>query len=350
MAPRDVTCDHTTLDCFGKLYRIDPYMFTGIYKDDVFRVELSFEVKNQLEVVYFGLDGIIKETVEYIPELTMPNGETLEERFMLNPSAYLTYGSKLYFYIATEALGADEALELGESEVEFVHWIVSYDLEEKKWDLVTSIPYLLPDNIINIVDVNDTKFSFSENGIGYTVDYITGETEAFDCAVIIDEMIESGKLPVGSILDDVYPLRDCFGCFADNKYSHYRISTREPLDASEITYITDSSKFSYDGEQYALDLRQVCTNVNTGVKTEIALDGTTIIFLCETENGIIFKYLERLEDGNLEPQTYIVEENGKDVVYWYPSKYVYATKADIMDGQIDEPWYYDAETYSFIRQ
>ena len=46
----------------------------------------------------------------------------------------------------------------------------------------------------------------------------------------------------------------------------------------------------------------------------------------------------------------IIDENGKDIMYWYPSKYVYSTKADIMDGRIDEPWYYDAETYSLIRQ
>ncbi|MBQ1955353.1 MAG: hypothetical protein II350_06395 [Clostridia bacterium] len=70
----------------------------------------------------------------------------------------------------------------------------------------------------------------------------------------------------------------------------------------------------------------------------------------ETENGLIFSYKERLEDGSWETDTHIVKENGKDVTYWYPQKYVYVTKEDILDGNIDEPWYYDVETYSFVQR
>ena len=81
--------------------------------------------------------------------------------------------------------------------------------------------------------------------------------------------------------------------------------------------------------------------------------------VCEYEIGEVFMpktyhstntYLDLLEDGTLEPETFTVKENGRDVTYWYPKKYIYVTKEDIIDGQFDEPWYYDAETYSFVRR
>ena len=345
----DVNCDHTTLDCFGKLYRVTSQQISDIYEGEIFVVDRSSEVRNQLEVTYYSLDGTVRDTVEYIPELTMPSGEVLDDIFSLNSSDYITYGTKLYFDVSAEVLGSEASMDMDQSQVEHVHWIVSYDLEKKKWDLFTSIPYLMPNNLLDFNDVKDAKISFTEEGIGYTVDLVTGETEIFDCVQVLDEMIAEGTLPVGTVLHDVYPLRDCFTCRAE-KYSYYKISTREAFDRSKVTFTTGTRKFVYNGEPYSFSIRMECTNLKTGEQTPLVLDGKYLAFFSETENGIIYRYINYLEDGSLEPDTYTVKEGGKDVTYWYPQKYVYVTKEDILDGNIDEPWYYDAETYSFVQR
>ena len=356
----DMTCEHGNENCFGYLYGASYYAFTGIYDDTVFLLRESADTKNQLEAVYYGLDGVILETIEYSPELIMPNGEILEDRFFMNPMAYFLYGSKFYFDICTEFVGADKAVLLEQYEVEYVHWFVSYDIELKKWELLTKEPYLFYDNSILFGEAQENKLAFTHNGIGYVVDAETGETEIYDCAEILDKMIADGKIPVGTKITGTYVFQDYFICYTGSEILYCKISTQDFVEYDELERVSSGVRYRYvyNGELYVIDSTKtpdnyISMNKNTGEKFSFGIDGKVLGFFSETEKGIIFSYLNLFEDENglsLEPETYTVKENGRDVTYRYPKKYVYVTKEDILDGQIDEPWYYDAETYSFVQK
>ena len=287
---------------------------------------------------------------------------------MMNNFHYLIYESKIYFELVTEDVGDDDWVMMNPSDIRYLHWYVSYDLEKKEWDLVASLPYPTYIQFLGFGDMQNRRLSLeNENeGIVYIVDIDTGETAAIDCAEILDGMIVEGKLPKGTRITGIQPLRDYFSCYTGKDNVYCRISTREIVDSEEISrpgkgdlYPAGySDKFTYNGELYVINYdpvldRDVWLNVKTGESKPSDIKGTRMSFFSETENGLIFSYLNLIEDENglrLEPETYVVKEGGREVTYWYPQKYVYVTKEDIMDGNIDEPWYYDAETYSFVRK
>jgi len=98
--------------------------------------------------------------------------------------------------------------------------------------------------------------------------------------------------------------------------------------------------------------RSVLGYRSTDLEHEFSLDPEeySLSVVSETENGIIFSYLLRNPDGTLEPQQEVKTVDGKTVTEFKPRKLMYVTKADVVDGSIDEPWFYDPETYTFVRQ
>ena len=70
----------------------------------------------------------------------------------------------------------------------------------------------------------------------------------------------------------------------------------------------------------------------------------------ETEKGLILEYVNILPDGTREPTYEIRKEGGREVQYTFPKKLAYVTKEDFLDGSVDEPWFYDPETYSFVQR
>ena len=354
----DMTCEHGigNMNCFGNIYGRSIESFCGIYEDAVFSIRENYKGKNRLEAVYYGFDGIIKETVEFAPVLYLPNGELFGSRFIMNPHIYYLVGSRIYMELVTEDVSTEDWVLMDPSEIKYLHWFVCYNLETKEWSVAASLPYSTYDQFIGFSDVKDNKLAFNNNGICYVADGETGETEVYDCAEILDAMILEGKVPAGSNVLGTYPLRDYFVCNTGTGTIFCRISTQEIIDSSEVERATDDhyTRFVYNGDLYVLDCalgtEVKVTNANTGERVVVGIDKKAIYYFSETEKGVIFKYIEQLEDGTLEPKTYIVKENGKDVEYWYPEKYVYVTKEDILDGNIDEPWYYDAETYSFVQR
>ena len=355
----DVTCEHASdnANCFGKLYGYSMESISGIYEDSVFSIRETYGVKNQLEVVYYGLDGIVLETVEYSPELVLPNGAPLEDRFMASFVTFLTVGSKVYFELVTEEGGVDKSFTLDPSNIKYLHWIVGYDLEDKEWDFVAMLPDSTYEEYLGFDDADDNRISIEceEKGTGYLVDTDTGAISVYDCAEILDEMISIGKIPVGTKILRVSAIQDYFVCDTGMEYIYCSISTEKIIDSSSVEQVVagEPYKFTYNGERYVIVSKAgefTLENVNTGENSSLATDGIIAVLFSETEHGLIFNYEHLLEDGSLGSGTYTVKENGKDVTYWYPQKYVYVTKEDILDGNIDEPWYYDAETYSFVQR
>lgn len=355
-------CDHSSTDCFGTVYEgFCPSLIIGIYKDNIFSIRDAHNKNGQLEAVYYGLDGIKHETVSFTPELLGYDGEIFDKHFSSTASSYVIYGTQIYlslFALATDVnLTIDELTSMNQDEFRYSYWVARYDLDKKKWEMVSTRPVTIPSNSFIINDATEDKFSFAyeESATAYTFDIETGETEVYDCAVILDELISRNKLPIGTEIFDIYPLRDYFCCYAGGKTSYCRISTKELIDPSELTIETESysQKFHHNGVRYSIDPGfESFELVNTDSAERITVDipGYAMTLFSETEKGLIFTYHLILPDGTLEPDCYTVKENYRDVTYFYPQKFLYVTKEDILDGTIDEPWFYDPETYSFVLQ
>ncbi len=276
------SCSHGNADCFGNAYHGNyPLTITGVYKDLIFDVRESPDDKDRVEVLYYGLDGMIRDTVDYTPELTMPNGESLKNGSMLNDN-YVSFGTKLYFELSTEAPGYEDSLFLENGEIEYAHWILCYDLEEKNWTQLNSEPYLSFEQYTD----------FSENDL-------------------------------------------------------------LSIDSPYLALAQNINRFEQNGELYLVEPiseKLILTNIVTGKQQSVPTENRSLTFCSETEKGMIFYWQTISEDGKLEPDSYTVKENYRDVTYFYPLKFLYVTKEDILDGTIDEPWFYDPETYSFVLQ
>ena len=356
----DPNCTHNNVECFGDLYGHSYTSYSGIYEDSVFIIKETSKQKGHtnvnglLETVYYGLDGTIKDTVVFTPALFFPDGSPLENTVYM-PEIFTVIGSKVYIQLSALNTGDNEWVLLDQSQLKYFHWVVCYDLDNREWSYIATFPHSTDAQFLNFRDANESMLTLQNNGVGYTVDISTGEVTEYDCAAILDEMIAKGELPTGTMIAGIYPTRDFFDCYQRDKTYYIRISTKEFIDPSEARYLTvgGTNRFTYSECLYTTESMAgqfTFTNCNTNERTDVETPGVIMSFFSETENGIIFSYRDLLEDGSIGPDCYTVKENYRDVTYFYPRKFLYVTKEDILDGTIDEPWFYDPETYSFVLQ
>ena len=352
-------CDHSSLECFGYVYGTAHRAFTTVREDSILCIREAQRDKgkksdNRYEAAYYSFDGTLKKTVEFTPLLLTPTGSPIEGVASMG-AARITDGSKVYFELSTEAIGSDYAIQKETSDIKYIRWIVSYDIAHEEWKLVTAIQTPLYEQYLGINDISEGRLSLESPGAGFSVDIETGEIEMYDCAAILDGLISQKKLPIGTTILDIYPLRDYFICYTGKELIYCRISTKELIDRNQVTVPTASEryKFAFNGELYTVNStagRSALKNTNTGETLTVDTPGYAIALFSETEKGLIFTYYLILPDGTLEPDCYTVKENYREETYFYPLKFLYVTKEDILDGTISEPWFYDPETYSFVLQ
>ena len=68
----------------------------------------------------------------------------------------------------------------------------------------------------------------------------------------------------------------------------------------------------------------------------------------ESANGLVFSYYNNGESW--QDEIYEDEVNGQMKTFRKPTRWVFVSKDDYFDGQIDDPWYYDAETGMFVQK
>jgi len=360
----DATCSHED-ECFGGYYGIHPRGLCGFYKDSLFMI-YSKNSKGTFtkgdvgfEITFYSLDGTETEKIPFTDKLTRLDGT--EAVSPCPAPRRIWYGHRLYFTVFD---GAEAFIDPNASS--YSHWLVSFDFETKEFTTHALFP-AANDQTVDFTDMEGSNLSFDEADVGYVLNIDTGELTQFDCASVLDRLVEDGKLPPGGRISRIYPLDGIFTVSvtvegSDGDYQEYyecSVSgdTVEKVEdiyqhgfgqaQSVVTYMDKtylSARMSYD--------RSVLGYRSTDLEHEFSLDPEeySLSVVSETENGIIFSYLLRNPDGTLEPQQEVKTVDGKTVTEFKPRKLMYVTKADVVDGSIDEPWFYDPETYTFVRQ
>ncbi|MBQ1955916.1 MAG: hypothetical protein II350_09305, partial [Clostridia bacterium] len=172
------------------------------------------------------------------------------------------------------------------------------------------------------------------------------------------KMVSEGRIIRGFEIVDVNALKDYFVLTMGNGRMFVKISTETgfiPPPEENYCVIDNPWRFGYDGDMYFLGEtldgnRQEYISLLTGEKFILADKERYYLIYSETEKGLILEYVNILPDGTREPTYEIRKEGGREVQYTFPKKLAYVTKEDFLDGSVDEPWFYDPETYSFVKQ
>jgi len=188
--------------------------------------------------------------------------------------------------------------------------LMEFDLESKEFQLIAN--YVVPDNYSTHSDYfsidKDKVIWLYDNRVYYTFDLSTGEYE-----------VETEEMPDSSQYARAFAQFTCGG-------DYYILSSRK------------EGKLNY---------RIVTEREETLVVSETFGNGAYVLgdLFAESENGLIYNYYENGKTAD--DDIYTVNENGRDVVYVKPKRLVYVEKADLADGTVDEPLFYDAELGMF---
>ena len=351
-----VTCSHDTNECFAnEVYKRDYNFNRGIYKDKVFTTRTETETSNgerrsYIIVEYYTLDGTLVDSIKYKPELIMSDGNialTYQTK-----STFLRYDGKRYYHVERAA-----DFNVPYNERYYENWVVCHDLETNSF-----VSYSLPRNkegtSFSLVDVSETSLGCkTTDGKGYVLDFETGEVTEYDCGEILDRMVSEGRLMRGFEIIDVNALKDYFVLTMGSGRMYVKISTETgfiPPPEEEYALVDCLWRFDYNGDTYFLGEtldgnRQEYISLLTGEKFTVADRERYYMIYSETENGLILEYVNILPDGSREPTFENKTEGGREVQYTFPKKLAYVTKEDFIDGSVDEPWFFDYETYSFVQ-
>ena len=360
----NATCQHSDETCFAQnFYGNDSAFFV----DDDMICSIRTEVVSELgkyagtipTAIYYSFDGTVVDRVSMNKTLYRTDGSECE-RLMLSLES-VRLGSKIYFdaYDARE-----EQIVSGDSDIS--HWVICYDTEKKLF--TATEPFSAAERgFIKYTDTDGETIAFDHSGVGYAVELKTGDISEFDCASVLDRLMTEGKVPKGSSISRIFPLDNAFVVTksygqGESFYSEYFECSVSGDKVEPVNGIFEygakgsGSMFVYKGNVYLYSVISNAPDI-LGYRTvdkrrEFVLDfgEYSLDQLCETENGIIFSYLLRNPDGTLEPQQEVKTVDGKTVTEFKPRKLMYATKADIVDGSSDEPWFYDPETYTFVKK
>ena len=352
----NVVCEHDTKECFANGYynQLNVEKLSGIYEDRIFLVNRKSPDETKYSgtsfcVNYYTFDGILDETVVWAPEFINCNGEI--ERYA-NIGDHISLGSKLYINVEGSS---DKSVKYSESTTD--KWLVVFDIESKTFSSYPITP--AKTGISYSLDyVSENYVSYNFEGIGYVLNLETGEITEYDCGEILDRMVSEGRLIRGFEIVDVNAIKDYFVLTYGSGKMFVRISTEEgftPPDEEKYSLIDAVERFDYNGDTYYLGEildgnRQEYISLLAGEKFILADKERYYLIYSETEKGLILEYVNILPDGTREPTYEIRKEGGREVQYIFPKKLAYVTKEDFLDGSVDEPWFYDPETYSFVQQ
>ena len=358
----DLTCNHETPECFSKemlagfnyFWNItdDMILFIGEFEEG--RVGKQNTGGNKIYAYYFSLTGEIREIISYdLTSLTKTNGTTAAEpsRFILSSCAS---EDKYYFCII------DTKYDVRERLVD--QWVISYDFETKEFECVSNftIGAEFRDNYM-ITELTDSNLGIVFGKVyGYNINLEDGTYEKIDFAERFDELIIEGIIPEGSWISEAYPVRGLVRYISpDWSDAWLDINNGVIIDEPDHPFATNASSLLYHDDNIYhtafTDKDDHCAYQKYGDDEIIEIsnifeNGEYVLTsrLLEAEKGLIFTY--RNMGKTVEDMLYTKNVNGIDIVYKQADQLVYVTKDDFFDGQIDDPWYYDAETGMFVQK
>ena len=374
----DAICEHNDLECFSQKLifgHIIPYV--TVIDDAVTTTDCD---NNTFTVKYYGFSGNVIRDIEFeLSALKLPDGESAEV-YSHGFVSRARYGITVYLdfmnYNDETLIELQNAPE-GE-DILFYHWVVSWDLKTGEIEPVAG--FEVPDPYVKWViftECNEDRLVCTYGGVnGYIVDLSSGSVEVLDFSSVIDRLVASGAMPEGSRPSGYNLKRDLFGAsYIDDNYSRVRkyfdADTFEEYvpTETELLELTRESTVFIESEEYYFkyvgleDCQFELVNSKTGEKTEVnygaddfdlglSENGTKeryLQFAFESEKGLVYTVKTRVMDGTgiwgENCETRIV--NGEEVTFLLYDELIYWDKSDMLDGTIDEPWYYQPETGTF---
>ena len=306
----NASCSHSSNEeCFSKkLFYCWGNSYWNAVGDRIFIAGYGSEGEYMLHGYYYSLDGTLEDRFVFdLSQLKNADGsDAVDPRGTM---FYGAYGNKVYYDVAGYDLGYQLPAEGGEVR-QYNKWLVEFDLTTNEFRLIAN--YLVPDNYsydseFYLIDGSRLTLCY-DNRIFYTFDLSTGEYE-----------VETEEIPDSSQYARAFAQFTCGG-------DYYTLSSRK------------EGKLNY---------RIVTEREETLIVSETFGNGAYVLgdLFAESENGLIYNYYENGKTAD--DDIYTVNENGRDVVYVKPKRLVYVEKADLADGTVDEPLFYDAELGMF---
>ena len=352
----DFACTHDTVECFansmqlriGKVFPCEQGI-TAVYGQNPVTAEI------------YSYDGTVLGKKEFdMSSLVRSDGTAVNKNAFFSGNQYCLYGDTVYIDICdydpySEAMLWEEGIHN-----ELNHWIISYDLKAEEFAVVCNFTVADPFSTIVFSECSDSYIGMNFGGrYAYCSDIIHGTVAEIDCTETIDRLRSMELIGEDDYIECLFPIHKYVYTVGSSGRLYFDMETLEPL---EVSPLEKSMAYTYelmchDGEIYYYYIKP------DGDPEELYFvrksDGTVIeisrVFsagahhvaevVSYAEKGAIFRYFD---NGTYEQnEQYTVTENMQEVTYQKAHRYVYVTYEDMLDGTIDEPWYYQPETGTF---
>ena len=335
-------CLHNSDDCFERRLRYvvgTNNSYWDIVDGEILIIDGAFgrvygegHKDSTLTAYYFGFDGTLTDKIELdLNSLEKADGKKAD-RPMLS-SAKAEYGGTVFL----EAGEKFTRIKSGGSP----RWIIPYNTDEKMFEPATEY-------IHNYWKIDTVFREVGRNLVGVTQGteyvYIVDTLKRTYTEVFLNSAIRSIERNGHSEIDGIYPLKGLIRTEgqngAEDVYWDYdtlepvslSISEEKLLDGYEMISVGKKSYCSVEnGLEDTLEYVEVKKNENVQISRFFESGGCKLQeMVFESEKGLVFRFLKTDGSGDC--------------------SLVYVYKKDFFDGNIDEPWYYDAETYSFVKR
>ncbi|MBR6772755.1 MAG: hypothetical protein IKM29_05125 [Clostridia bacterium] len=350
----DTTCLHEqdNQECFAHkvAYALSDVAFVAF--DRIFSVYGG-------KIHVYTFDGTTEGVYEPSEDIFIRADGQPTEFFGLDRVAFSN--NTLYF----TAYGYGQGTRVVEGE-QYNHWIVSFDMEKREFRALCN--YTVPDPFgpyQSVITEFDGEYMgiTHDNRFLYKINLSDGSYTEYDYAEAIDYIGEKYQLtPWLEMSFEALPVSGIIHANPNLENVYFDIETLEVIELDYVDYLkkyTYSEYIIFEGERYyqtdPTEEKLCFVRTSDGKTFEISTvfaDGEYGIpfqqVYIESENGLIYKYFpagKREQDDRYE-----VEINGVTEEYMRAARLVYVTKEDFFDGQIDDPWYYDAETGMFLQK
>lgn len=354
----DPACNHSGEGCFSTKTELlgDPFF---VVEDKIISIRPS-----DVTVSVYSLDGILQNTVA-LPEELLINKDGSVPDYFFGFSDVLVYNGKVYIDVA----GYDAQIQtyywqMGET-CELNRWVVVFDAEKMEFSVLCN--YLVPDPYgghgaaVSFPEITDEYLGVEyDKRVSYCVDLADGSYTERDLMISVDALMESGAVTEGEYLSDVYPVSGIMLIMGGAERKYFSLDTMERVYPSALLLckLRSNGEFFYNGKLYYRDELFDKENVYCFIREsdEKTFEVSTVFEggkyrlsnswpYYKSENGLISRYTDAGIDER--DNVYTVTNGTKEIIYQRAHKYVYVTYKDILDGQIDEPWYFDPETGLF---
>ncbi|MBQ1954602.1 MAG: M56 family metallopeptidase, partial [Clostridia bacterium] len=302
-------CNHQkNAGCFA--YKLESDLgkcFCTVINDRILTVGAGASGSKTVRAAYRTLDGVADEKYEFdLSTLVRADGKYVKQPELT--CKYAAYGNTVYIDVCEQKDSLSTATRDTGS---YNRWLLAFDTETNEFRVVANYLFRYhPGHEIEFTEITDEYIVMCMEGFVDTkIDLKTGEYATDKCSVKSNGSASSSEFHEISYKGDTYVLTD--SSYAGRVYYNSNGERTEILTVFEDRTLT-------------LDL-----------------------LIVESENGLIFTYFDRDNEGNI---VYLTDDNGELDLYHYAEKWVYVTKEDYFDGQIDDPWYYDAETATFVQK